>query len=152
MELVIHPSEICLKNTYLNQQKLWLKALFFMKLSSFINYLILNTSRAELFGGGGDVNIFSMSTISWHWNVAWNRNRYNDVIMNTMASQITSLTIVYSSVNPATDKKYQSSASLDFVRGIHRGPVYSPHKRPVTRKMSPFHDVIMSFSTLRWHG
>ena len=29
--------------------------------------------------------------------------------------------------------------------GIHRGPVYSPHKWPVTRKMSPFDDVIMKY-------
>ena len=29
------------------------------------------------------------------------------------------------------------------VRGIHRGPVNSPHKWPVTRKMFPFDDVIM---------
>ena len=39
--------------------------------------------------------------------------------------------------------KHQRSASLAFVRGIHRGPVYSPQKWPVTRKMFPFHDVIM---------
>ena len=38
---------------------------------------------------------------------------------------------------------HQSSASLAFVRGIHRRPVNSPHKWPVTRKMSPFDDVIM---------
>ena len=36
-----------------------------------------------------------------------------------------------------------NSASLAFVRGIHRGPVNSPHKWPVTRKMPPFDDVIM---------
>ena len=40
-------------------------------------------------------------------------------------------------------KKHQSSASLSFVRGIHRSPVNSPHKGPVTRKMFPFDDVIM---------
>ena len=40
-------------------------------------------------------------------------------------------------------KKNQSSASLAFVRGIHRGPVNSPHKWPVTRKMFPLDDVIM---------
>ena len=40
-------------------------------------------------------------------------------------------------------KKHQSSASLAFVRGIPRGPVNSPHKWPVTRKMFPFDDVIM---------
>ena len=40
-------------------------------------------------------------------------------------------------------RKHQSSASLAFVRGIHRWPVNSQHKWPVTRKMFPFDDVIM---------
>ena len=57
---------------------------------------------------------------------------YNDVIMITMASQITSLALVYSTVYSGADqRKHQSSASLAFVRGIHRGPVNSPHKWPV---------------------
>ena len=65
--------------------------------------------------------------------------------MGTIASQITSLTIVYSTVYSAADQsKYQSSASLVFVRGIHRRQVKSPHKWPVTRKMFPFDDVIMN--------
>ena len=69
---------------------------------------------------------------------------YGDVIMGAIASQITSLTIVYSIVySDADQRKYQSSASLAFVRGIHRWPVNSPHKWPVTRKMFPFDDVIM---------
>ena len=69
---------------------------------------------------------------------------YDDVIMGTMASQITSLTIVYPTVYSGADqRKHQSSASLAFVRGIHRGSVNSPHKWPVTRKMFPFDDVIM---------
>ena len=64
--------------------------------------------------------------------------------MGAIASQITSLTIVYSTVYSSADqRKRQSSASLAFVRGIHRGPVNSPHKWPVTRKMFPFDDVIM---------
>ena len=64
--------------------------------------------------------------------------------MDTIASQITSLTIVYPIVYSGTDKrKHQSSASLAFVRGIHRRPVNSPHKWPITRKMVPFDDVIM---------
>ena len=76
---------------------------------------------------------------------------YTDVIMSLMASQITSLTIVYSSVYPGTDqRKHQSSASLAFVMGIHRGPVNSPHKGQVTRKTFPFDDVIMK--TLVWFG
>ena len=69
---------------------------------------------------------------------------YNDVIMGAIASQITSLTIVYSTVySDADQRKYQSSASLAFVWVIHWWPVYSPHKWPVTRKMPSFDDVIM---------
>ena len=71
-------------------------------------------------------------------------SHYNDVIMGTMASQITSLTIGYSSVYPGTHQD-QSSASLAFVREIHRSPVNSPHNGPVTWKMFPFDDVIMNF-------
>ena len=51
-------------------------------------------------------------------------------------------------------KKHQSSVSLAFVRWIHRGAVNSPHKWPVTRKMFPFHDVIIFWqswqSTNQW--
>ena len=73
---------------------------------------------------------------------------YNDVIMGEIASPITSLTIVYSTVySDADQRKHQSSESLASVRGIHRGPVNSPHKGPVTRKMFPFDDVIMHFTT-----
>ena len=69
---------------------------------------------------------------------------YNDVIMSVLASKITSLTIVYSTIySGADERKRQSSAPLAFVRGIHRWPVNSPHKWPVTRKMFPFDDVIM---------
>ena len=66
--------------------------------------------------------------------------------MGAMTSQITSLTIVYSSVYSGTDqRKHQNSASLAFVRGLHRWPVNSPHKRPVKRKMFLFNDVIMGW-------
>ena len=69
---------------------------------------------------------------------------HNDVIMSAKASQITSLTIVYSTVySRRRSEKHQSSTSLAFVRGIHRWPVNSPHKGPVTRKVYPFDDVIM---------
>ena len=69
---------------------------------------------------------------------------YNDVIMGGMVSQITNLTIVYSTVYSGPDqRKHQSSASLAFVRGIHRWQTNSPHKGPVTRKMFPFDYIIM---------
>ena len=46
----------------------------------------------------------------------------NDVIMGAITSQITSLTIIYSTVySDADHRKHQSSASLAFARGIHRG-------------------------------
>ena len=78
-----------------------------------------------------------------HWPV---QSNYNDVIMGAMAFQITSATSVYSSVYSGEDqRKHQSSASLAFVRGIHRSPVNSPHKWLVTRKMFPFDDVIMRY-------
>ena len=68
----------------------------------------------------------------------------SDVIMGAMASQITILTVVYPTFYSGADqRKHQSSASLAFVRGIHRSPVNSPHKGPVTRKMFPLDDVIM---------
>ena len=70
----------------------------------------------------------------------------DDVIMDTIASLITSLTFVYSTVHSDADqRKYQSPASLAFVWGIHRGPMNSPHKWSVTRKMFPFDDVIMLY-------
>ena len=62
----------------------------------------------------------------------------------TVASQITSLTIVYSTVYLGADqRKHQSSESLAFAGEIHRWPVNSPHKGPVTRKVFPIDDVIM---------
>ena len=84
----------------------------------------------------------------WLWN-SWLDcklySHYDDVIIGTIGSQITSLTIVYLTVYSGADQsKHQSPASLAFVWGIHRGPVNSPHKWPVTRKMFPFDDVIMS--------
>ena len=66
--------------------------------------------------------------------------------MGAMASQITSLAIVYSTIYSGADqRKHQSSASLAFVRGIHRWPVNSPHTWPVTRKMFPFDAVIIHY-------
>ena len=123
--------------------------------------------------GGSElfINPYSSGLFHWHWDdpltaqrvpvkepwMFWEtststkpqqnttkRIHYSDIIMGTMASQITSLTIVYSTANSSADqRKYQSSVSLAFVRGINRWPVNSPHKGPVTLKMFPFDDVIM---------
>ena len=79
----------------------------------------------------GTYNKTETPSLQWH---------HNDV----MASQITSLATVYSTVYFGTEqRKCQSSTSLALVRRIHRWPVNFPHKEPVTRKMFPFDDVIM---------
>ena len=71
---------------------------------------------------------------------------YNDVIMDAIASQITSLTIVFSTVySDANQRKHEISVSKAFVHGIHQGPVNSLHKWPVMRKIFPFDDVIMLY-------
>ena len=90
---------------------------------------------------------FSSQDISGHGIVPQSQNipspvweeHYDDAIIGALASQITSLTVVYSTVySDADQRKHQGSASLAFMRGIHRGPVNSPHKWPVTRKMFHF--------------
>ena len=71
---------------------------------------------------------------------------YTDIIISAMASQITGVLIVCSSVSSGGDQRiHQRSASLAFLRGIHRWLVDSLHKGPVTWKMFPFHDVIMEW-------
>ena len=90
--------------------------------------------------------------------------QYSDITMSMMVSQITSVSIVYHLFWPrwqktsklrvtghCDDRKYQSSASLAFVRGIHRWPVNSPHKGPVMQKMLPFDDVIMFWPVNIYH-
>ena len=84
--------------------------------------------------------LWTQHTVSYH--------HYNGVIMSSMASQIT--ISVYSTVYSRADqRKHQSSASLAFVRGIHRLPMNSPHKGPVTRKMFSFDGVIMIILSYR---
>ena len=69
---------------------------------------------------------------------------YDDIVMGTIASQITSLTIVYLTVySDADQRKHQSSALLATWVGNSPVPGEFPAQRPVTRKMSPFDDVIM---------
>ena len=75
---------------------------------------------------------------NYHCALQWSHNEH------AIASQITGVSIVYSTVCSGADqRKQQSSASLSFVRGIHRWPVNSRYKGPVTRKMFPIDDVIM---------
>ena len=88
--------------------------------------------------------LFCFVSACWHWKRSTFCLHYSDIIMSVMASQINSISIIYSIVCWGADqRKHQSSASLAFVRGIHQWSVDSPHKGPVTLKMFPFDDVIM---------
>ena len=83
-------------------------------------------------------SLYRINTLQW-------RHNGRDSVSKT------SLTIVYSAVySDADQRKHQSSASLAFVQGIHRGPVNSPHKWPVTRKMFLFDDVIMKHQRISY--
>ena len=100
----------------------------------------------------GHILLFTMANCKdFHLNSTGTslRIHYDDVIMDSIASQITSLTIVYSTFHSGADQsKHQSSASLAFVWEIHRWPVNFPHKWPVTRKIFPLDDVIMIYGYL----
>ena len=109
--------------------------------------------------------LFAIIRPNWEWDHVQSKvgfisdfinpygTHYNDVIMSAIASQITSLMIVYSTVYTGVDqRKHQRSASLAFATGIHRWPVNSPHKGPVTRKMFPFDDIIMLISEYSTKG
>ena len=78
------------------------------------------------------------------------QTHYSDVIMSTMASPITGVSIVCITTCSGTDlRKLHSSASLAFVKGMHRGVGEFPHKGPVTRNIFPFDDIIMHGNALK---
>ena len=94
------------------------------------------------------VDTYRLKQINWTKNL-WAGNhislfQYSNVMMSTIASQITGVSIVCLTVYSSVDRrKYQSSATLAFLRGIYHWPVEFPHKGSVTPKVFPFDDVIM---------
>ena len=128
------------------QTQMWIYRLFFkvffvMQDSKYVFFFIwLHYSRWPT----RSRDIASLRMLTMACGIRW--WHYSDVIISVMASQFTGLSIVYSTVCWGADqRKHQSSASLAFVRWIHRWPVNSTHKWPVTRKMFPFDDVIMNY-------
>ena len=78
-------------------------------------------------------------------------SHYSEFIMGAMASQITSLSIVYLTVYSGADQRiHQSSVSLAFVRGIHRDRRIPRTKIQQRRKC--FHLMTSSCYPYRWHG
>ena len=91
----------------------------------------MRTGRAYMRLLTGVMGHYRLCTVTNNYLEATDNTHHIDVIMGTIASQITSLTIVYSTVySDADQRKCQSSASLASVRGIHRRPLNSPHKWP----------------------
>ena len=79
-----------------------------------------------------------------HGNWVIFEGHYGDVIMGMITSQITSLTIVYSTfIQTQIKENIKAPRLTGLCVGNSPGPVNSPHKWPVTRKMFPFDDVIM---------
>ena len=111
--------------------------------------MVVQFSRPQLKFGCRETVLHNKMAVTLHTKTLMSDasvqiDHYDGVTMSLMASQITSLTSVYSTVYSGADqRKHQSSASLAFVWGIYRGPVNSTHKWPVTRKIFPFDDVIM---------
>ena len=94
--------------------------------------------------------VFCTGSVIDGTSIDLNLTHSSDVIMSVMASQITSVSSVCLTVSSgANQRKYQSSASLAFVRGIHRWPVDSPHKGSVTRKMFHVSCFVSELSSLR---
>ena len=94
----------------------WACILQFMTVSRYIGNARMEFTEPILHAPmclDGKVSHLSVSSIPTY--------HYSDVIMKTIASLITSLAVVYSTVySNADQRKHQSSASLAFVWGIHR--------------------------------
>ena len=69
---------------------------------------------------------------------------YSNVIMSTTTSQSPALRLCTQPF--IAEENIKAPHHWSYVRGIHRSPVNSPHKGPVTRKMFQFDDVIMEWT------
>ena len=124
---------------------------FLWKSYTFFSYIILFLFYFFVAGLSAVIcYLMDSSTFPYIFQGLFSDIHDNDIIMGTIGSHITNLTIVYSTVYSGADqRKHQSSVSLAFVWGIHRWPVNSLHKWPVTRKMFLFDDGIMYYDYLR---
>ena len=90
------------------------------------------------------LDTFDITLRSFHHTNCTSSMHYNDVIMSAMASQITSLTLVHSTVySRCRLNKTLKLRVTGLCGGSHQSPMNCLHKGPVTRKMFPFHDVNM---------
>ena len=91
----------------------WRGALMFSLIWAWINSWANNREAGDLRRYSTHYDVTVMGCVA--------RFHYNDVIVSVIGSQNTSVSVVYSTVCSGTDQwKHQTSASLAFVRGIHR--------------------------------
>ena len=102
--------------------------------SKFGHIIKINWNEFEMRIKSAVTHYHSKLSLQWRNNVCdcFSNHRCLDCLLNRLFKRRS---------KHKKPRKYQSSASLACVRGIHRWPVVSPHKGPVTRKM--FDDVIM---------
>ena len=101
-----------------------------------------------------------METTLWNWlllDIQYNlwtmphalrcdfvvEHHYSVVMMNSMASQITGVSVVYPTVCSGPDQR-SKHRQWHLRWGIHRLPVNLPQKGSLARKIFPFDDVIIS--------
>ena len=108
---------------------------FYASMTCLTNYGVILTHHWDLLP-------LSNFTDKWYPILTPNACSHNecDGVMTT------GISIICSTVcSGVAQRRHQSSASLAFVRGIHRWPGDSPHKGPVTREMFPFDDEIIQW-------
>ena len=120
----------------------------------FRNGLILSPMAKFLAPGGLKIDqmvgsSYLLNYFSWLHVV-----HYNDITMGMMVSLLTGVSIVFSNIcSGAVQRKHQSSASLAFMRGIHRSPVNSLQKRASNAENISiwwFHYVYMASNSCIW--
>ena len=87
------------------------------------------------------VRLHQLACFKWASALQWRHNEHDGVSNHQPHDCL---------LNRADQRKHQSSASTAFVSGIHRGPVNSPHKWPVTREVFPFDDIIRITKSIRY--
>ena len=89
--------------------------------------------------------MYGSRTLLWalQSSIFYTRVHYSDVIKGAMTSHHPHDCLLNRLFRRRTTNTPKLYTSLAFVRGIHRWPVNSPHKWPVTRNIFPFDDVII---------
>ena len=116
-------------------KRIWVTAIECRRISTSLVFVIVSCSWYQIWWH------LQAEKISFHFTLMLAElNHYSDAIMSAIASQITSLTMVYSTVYSGAEENIKAPGYRPLWRGF-TGEF--PAQRPVTRKMFLFDDVIM---------